>query len=86
MRREHDRWCGTDRSSTLDGLMANCDRRVPHGWVTRIILAPRHVCQEVGPTQGLEKKKAMTAGLGPETDGLGAGSCLSGKQTTVSVY
>ena len=39
-----------------------------------------------GPDTGAGEKKAMTAGLGPETDGLGAGSCLSGRQTTVSVY
>ena len=37
-----------------------------------------------GPDTGAEVEKAMTAGLGPETDGLGAGSCLSGRQTTVS--
>ena len=28
------------------------------------------------------KKQAMTAGLGPETDGLGASSCLSDRQTS----
>ena len=27
----------------------------------------------------------MTAGLGQETGGLGTGSCLSGRQTTVSI-
>ena len=37
-----------------------------------------------GPDTGAGEKKAMTAGLGPEADGLGAGSCLSGRQTTVS--
>ena len=36
-----------------------------------------------GPDTGAGEKKAMTAGFGPETDGLGARSCLSGRQTTV---
>ena len=38
-----------------------------------------------GPDTGAGEKKAKTAGLGPETDGLGAGSYLSGRQTTVSI-
>ena len=46
---------GTDRSSTFDG---------PHGWVTRIILAPRQVCQEMGPIQGLEKRRSRQLVLG----------------------
>ena len=30
-----------------------------------------------GPDTGVGRKQATTAGLGPETDGLGASSCLS---------
>ena len=60
-------------------------KRVPHGLVTlqdhlgAKASLPRH-----GPDTGAGEKRAMAGGLGPETDGLGAGSCLSGRQTTVS--
>ena len=64
----------------------NCDRRVPHGWVTlQDHLGAKASLPKNGPDTGAGVEKAMTAGLGPETDGLGAGSCLSGRQTTVSI-
>ena len=47
----------TDRSSIFDGLMAKL-RQENSSWMGdlgKIILAPRQVCQEMGPIQELEK-------------------------------
>ena len=83
---ESDR--GSDRSSIFDGLMAKqedppVEEESPHGWVTlQDHLGAKASLPGSGPDTGAGEKKAMTAGLGPETEGLGAGSCLSGRQTT----
>ena len=59
-------------------------QRVPHGWVTlQDHLGTKASLPGNGPDTGAAEKKVMTAGRGLETDGLGAGSCLSGRQTTV---
>ena len=55
------------------------------GWVTlQDHLGAKASLPKNGPDTGAGVEKAMTGGLGPETAGLGAGSCLSGRQTTVS--
>ena len=79
--------CGTDRSSIFDGLVAKLRQESSlMGWVTlQDHLGAKASLPKNGPDTEAGVEKAMTAGLGPETDALGAGSCLSGRQTTGSI-
>ena len=86
--------CGSDRSFIIDGLMVKLlgsaeqvdpqveEEYLPHGWVTlQDHLGAKTSLPGDGPDTGAGEKKAMTAGL-LETDGLGTGSCLWGRQTS----
>ena len=80
--------CGTDRSSIFDGLVADL-RQESSSWMGDFAGSSWRQGKSAnnGPDTGAGVEKAMTAGLGPETDGLGAGSCLSSRPTTVrTVY